>query len=316
MIGRERVFAALDHREPDRVPIYIWMFRDDMRKEVVKRYGSLDGFYDMLEIDMFQTFPAHGMWPKGCSSIDEALEIELRDPNDSSIYEPIKRDIEHHKLRKGRAIFCQTPGVFETTNGVIGIQNSLMELALHPEKCKLLYEKIARWAAVYAQNALELGVDVIHISDDWGENFRMMMNPKAWWELIYPTEIITVQAAKKAGGRVSLHCDGYFYDVLDGVVEMGIECVHPVQQSAGMDVRRFKREYGDKLALYGGLDIRYILPRAPLEELEGEIRELFRVMKPGGGFIFCTAHTVQPDTSLDRVEFAYKIALEEGRYKV
>ena len=24
MIGCERVFAALDHKEPDRVPIYIW----------------------------------------------------------------------------------------------------------------------------------------------------------------------------------------------------------------------------------------------------------------------------------------------------
>ena len=37
--------------------------------------------------------------------------------------------------------------------------------------------------------------------------------------------------------------------------------------------------------------------------------------KPGGGFIFNTEHTVQPDTSLDRVELAYRTALEHAWYR-
>jgi uroporphyrinogen decarboxylase len=139
-----------------------------------------------------------------------------------------------------------------------------------------------------------------------------MMHPRIWWDLIYPTEKITVEAVRQGGGRVSLHCDGYFHDVLPGLLQMGVECVHPVQQSAGMDVARFKREFGDRMTLYGGLDIRHTLPRGTLDALAEEIRDLFRVMKPGGGFIFCTAHTIQPDTTLERVEFAYQVADQES----
>ncbi len=314
MLGRERAFAALNHKESDRVPRYIWMFRDDVQAKVRERYGSLEAFYDMLDIDVFQAFPSKGMLPRGAQSIDDAIEMEFVDPNDEAIYASIKRDVAYHKEQKGRAIFCQTPGVFESTNGILGIQNSLLQLGLQPAKCKLLYEKIAKWAAVYACNALDVGVDVVHISDDWGQNNRLMMSPEQWWELVYPTERITVGAARKHGGYVSLHCDGYFYNVLDGLVQMGVQCVHPVQQSAGMDIHKFKAEYGDKLTLYGGLDIRHTLPRGTLEELADEVRDIMRTLKPGGGFIFCTAHTVQPDTTLDRVEFVYRIVDEEGWY--
>lgn len=314
MLGRERVLAAFAHEEADRVPRTIWMFREDVREAVAERHGSVDAFFDFLDLDSFQTFPSKGMWPAGVSGLDDALDATLTDPNDADIYRSIKHDVDFQKGVKGRAIFCQTPGVFETSNGVLGIENSLMLLAMEPGKCHALYAKIARWAADYARNCLEVGVDIVHISDDWGENERMMMRPEVWREHIYPTESITVEAARAAGGRVSVHCDGYFYDVLDDLVEMGVQCVHPVQQSAGMDVAKFKREYAGRLALYGGLDIRHTLPRGTLQELEDEVRDLFRTMKPGGGFVFCTAHTVQPDTTLERVELAYKVAAEESAY--
>jgi uroporphyrinogen decarboxylase len=314
MTGRERVLCALRHVEPDRVPRYIWMFRDDMRQECARRYGSLDAFYDYLDIDAFQTFPSKGMWPGGVRSIDDALDATLTDPNDADIYRSIRRDVAHHKEGKGRAVFCQTPGVFETSNGVLGIENSLLLLALEPRKCRALYDKIAHWSAQYARNVLDVGVDIVHISDDWGENGRMMMSPRVWREHIYPAERITVESARSHGGWVSLHSDGYFYDVLEDCVRMGIQCVHPVQQSAGMDIARFKREFAGRLTLYGGLDIRHTLPRGTLRELEEEVRAVFRTLKPGGGFVFCTAHTIQPDTSLERVEFAYRVADEESRY--
>ena len=314
MLGRERVLAAFAHEEADRVPRTIWMFREDVREQVTERYGSVDAYFDFLDLDSFQTFPSKGMWPGGVRGLDDALDATLTDPDDADIYTSIRRDVDFQKGQKGRAIFCQTPGVFETSNGVLGIENSLMLLAMEPEKTHALYEKIAQWAAAYAQNCLDVGIDIVHISDDWGENERMMMRPEQWREHIYPTESITVQAARAAGGMVSVHCDGYFYDVLEDLVEMGVQCVHPVQQSAGMDVPKFKREFAGRLALYGGLDIRHTLPRGTLQELEDEVRDLFRTMKPGGGFVFCTAHTVQPDTTLDRVELAYRVADEESKY--
>jgi uroporphyrinogen decarboxylase len=90
--------------------------------------------------------------------------------------------------------------------------------------------------------------------------------------------------------------------------------MHPFQQSAGMDLKDVKENWGDKLTIHGGLELRYYLSRAPEDELVKHVKDNMLTCKPGGGFIFNTEHTVQPDTSLKRVELAYRTALETSWY--
>ena len=333
MLPRERVFEALNFCEPDRVPVYLWVFNQPgVIDEIVARFGSFEAFCDFLELDMTQAFPAKGplkQRPKPNSDeaihdatygwvykLEDALEAELNDPDDPTIYEPIRREIEHHKERRGRAVFVQTFGVFEAANDFIGLEQNLVAMAEQPQFCRQLYEWIARWSARYAENCLELGVDVIHISDDWGMNNAMLFSPKTWWELVYPAEKIICDAVLKRNGWLSLHSDGYIEPVLDGVVELGIRVFHPCQESAGMKPVAVKQKYFGKLALYGGLDVRTVLGRGlPREKLAEEIRRVVNSLKQGGGFIFCTSHMVQPGTPIDEVIFAYEVAKDVGRYR-
>ncbi|MFQ6132869.1 MAG: uroporphyrinogen decarboxylase family protein, partial [Armatimonadota bacterium] len=323
-----------EHREADRVPVYVWLFATDATKPVEEKYGSVDAYLDHVGVDVYQTFPQgapidkeaalaqRGAGEEGPTdptygqvlTIQEALDAPLTDPDDQSIYAPVRRDVAHHKQQRGRAIFCQTPGVFECANGYLGIQASLEYMATEPEKMLALFRRIATWAKSYVDNCLELGVDVVHISDDWGENQRLMFSPRMFRELIVPAERIHASHAKARGAYLSLHCDGYFASVLDDVVDLGFDCVHPVQESAGMDLAQFKKEYGDKLCMYGGLDVRALLGRGDLDHLRAEITRVMQTMKPGGGFIFCTSHTVPDYCSLEELELAYEVALEVGRY--
>ncbi len=332
MLPRERVFKALQFREPDRVPLYVWVFNQPrVIDEILTRFGSFENFCDLLELDMTQAFPAKGPLKRRPKPGDEgaihdatygwvytieaALEAELNDPDDPAIYEPIKREIEHHKEKRGRAVLVQTFGVFEAANDFIGLEQNLVAMVECPELCRQLYERIARWSARYAENCLELGVDVIHISDDWGMNNAMLFSPQKWWELVYPAEKIICDAVLKRGGLLSLHSDGYIEPVLDGVVQLGIRVFHPCQESAGMKPIEVKRKYFGKLALYGGLDVRTVLGRGlSREKLADEVKRVTEMLKPCGGFIFCTSHMVQPGTPVDEVIFAYEVAKEAGRY--
>lgn len=333
MLPRERVFEALQFREPDRVPLYIWVFNQPgVIEEIIARFGSFEAFCDFLELDMTQAFPAKGPLkhrPKPGSeeavwdatygwvyTLEAAVEAELNDPDDMGIYEPIIKEVEHHKGRCGRAVFVQTFGVFEEANNFVGLEQNLIALVEQPELCRRLYERIARWSARYAENCLELGVDVIHISDDWGMNNTMLFSPGTWWKLIYPAEKIICDAVLKRNGWLSLHSDGYIEPVLDGVVDLGIRVFHPCQESAGMEPIEVKRKYFGKLAIYGGLDVRTVLGRGlPRGKLIEEVRRVVETLKWGGGFIFCTSHMVQPGTPLDEVIFAYEIAKDAGRYR-
>lgn len=316
MQPRERVFAAIRHEEADRVPLNIWAYWNRVVDEATAKYGSMERFLDHLHVDMFTAFPAKGFMvaAEPVDSLDAALDMPTGDPDDPSVYHPVREAVRRHKEGAGRAVFCQTEGVFETACNCLGIQNAMVEFALNKERFATLLNRIARFSARFIENCLDLGVDVPHISDDWGQNGRLLISPRDWWQYIYPAEKIIVDAAKRRGAFVSLHSDGYIHDVLDGVVQMGIDVVHPLQESAGMDQRLVKRQFGGRLALYGGLDIRDSLPSSPEEELRSSIQAIMRDLKPGGGFIFCTSHTVQDDTPLERVEKAYAWAYESSFY--
>lgn len=337
MLSRERVFAALDHRQGDRVPIYIWTFGNPIEEPIIEKYGDMHAFFDAWELDMVQSFPGAGlladhqlsddMDPEdgvGAASrenvygdvltLDQALDATFRDPADRDIYKPIAHDVSYHKDHCGRAIFVQTPGVFESSNGLLGLQATLECMATDPEKLGELFMKIARWAAAYAENCIDIGADVIHVSDDWGQNDAMLFSPDRWRELVLPAETITFARARGRSAYCSLHCDGYFMPIADDLIRMGVQCVHPVQQSAGMDMASFKQRYRGKLCIYGGLDVRTTLGAGDTDATRAEVRERMEQLKPGGGYIFCTSHMVQPGTSLEEVEAALETALEAGKY--
>jgi uroporphyrinogen decarboxylase len=194
------------------------------------------------------------------------------------------------------------------------MEELLPAMVLEREKVDELFRKIADWSCVYVNNILDIGIDVPHISDDWGQNNSLLISPTLWWEMVYQHDKEIVDTAKRRCKYVSLHSDGYVYDVLEGVVQMGIDAIHPIQVSAGMDPVKVKERFGKRLTLYGTLDITHTLPFGTDEEIEREVKERMSTLKDGGGFIFCSTHTIQPDTPLEKVEFAYRIAHEFGRY--
>jgi uroporphyrinogen decarboxylase len=333
MTGRERVLAALGHREADRVPRYIWVDGGEATERTVERFGSYDAFLDHLDVDMFQAFPDSpaimdvGAWraehpapeklpglSQGALSLEEALAAPVTDPNREAIYASIRDAVAHHQQERGRAVFVQTHGCFETANGLIGMDAQLMEMALRPEEMRALYRKQLEWTKVYIENCLALGVDVIHVSDDLGQNGRMLFSPRTFREVVAPAMAAEAAFVRDRSPHLSLHSCGYFDDVIGDLADMGFDCMHPFQESAGMDLVSVKRRFGKRVTIYGGLDVRATLPSGDRERIRADVERVVTKCKPGGGLIFCTAHTVHKDCSLDDVLFAYEVLDEVGRY--
>jgi uroporphyrinogen decarboxylase len=128
-----------------------------------------------------------------------------------------------------------------------------------------------------------------------------------WRRLIKPYAARVVAHARQRGVFVNLHSDGYVMDIMDDIVDMGYHSTHPVQESAGMDPEAVKRDYGDKIVIYGSLDVMNGLLAYEGEVLEEYITKRFEIYAPGGGFIFNTGHFVQPDIPPQRLIHAYSV---------
>jgi uroporphyrinogen decarboxylase len=318
MTGKERILKAIRHEEPDRVPLNVWFYYGPFNDMLIEKYGSLDAFFDEFEIDMYTAFTplpeVKGATERRLYTLDELLEVELNDPHDDALFEHVYAAVEHHGRGKNRAVFCQTGAVFETSNRFLRMDNQLMEMALNPEKLGQWYDKLSDWFVAHVEKIAACGVDVIHMSDDWGQNKSMIFSQKFWWEYILPYDKKIVDAIHSHGKYASLHSCGYFMDVVNGCVDMGLDIINPIQTSAGMDPYKVKADIGDKITIYGTLDVRDVLPKYPMDKLEEEVKNLMDGLKPGGGYIFCSAHSVGSDTTVERLEAAYRWAHKYGKY--
>ncbi|GAF75363.1 unnamed protein product, partial [marine sediment metagenome] len=287
MSGKERTLMSIRHEEPDRVPLNIWMFREDVQSRVIEQYGSLDRFYEELHIDVFMaiTPPPNRqnqefLEEQMTMQLEEITGSDFMDPDDPVVYQDVKELVA--KYGADKCVLAHVWGVLEGAYSFLGVQETLTQFALWEPPMGALFQKLCDWSAHVARNVVELGIDVLHISGDAGSNNAMLVSPKAWRERIAPLDGSIVSAGRERGMPCSLHSCGYFRPILDDLIEMGIQMVHPLQQSAGMDLADVKKNWGDRLTIHGGLELRHYLPHASEEELVAHVRENVLTCKPGG----------------------------------
>ncbi len=322
MLPRDRVITVIDGGKPDRVPIYGWV-RANLEKQISEAFGSVEAFEDKYEFDFAHLFGGPDPYPEdviarlrqdlgGEIEPKALLDVPLSDPNDLAAYSDIVEGIRHHKEVRGRFVYVQTPGIFECLNGPFGIENHLRYLAEFEEDLHTVYRRQAQWNRCFANNCIDLGIDMVHVSDDWGWQYGLMFSPATWWKLIYPYHKITSDAVKARDTYLSLHCDGNMSSVIDGVIDLGYDVLHPYQESAGMDLQAFKDKYMASFIIMGGLDVQTTIGFGKLDFLKGEIERILGMFRDGG-LLFCTSHFVQDHCTIEELTFAYDTVYELSR---
>ncbi|MCY2929211.1 MAG: hypothetical protein NTV86_06890 [Planctomycetota bacterium] len=96
MLPRERVIEVIEHRKPDRVPLYGWLF-SHLEYPINDRFGSLANFEDKYEFDYAHIFGGPGTfeWPaleELRKTLGRQIEpadlmgLAMNDPNDMAAY--------------------------------------------------------------------------------------------------------------------------------------------------------------------------------------------------------------------------------------
>ena len=99
-------------------------------------------------------------------------------------------------------------------------------------------------------------------------------------------------AAKASGLRVIKHTCGRITSLLDMIVGTGIDALHPLDASAGMDMAAVKAKYGDRIAVCGGINCGEVLSDWPTERVEAEVKRRLDELMPGGGYILCRSNSI------------------------
>jgi uroporphyrinogen decarboxylase len=174
-----------------------------------------------------------------------------------------------------------------------------------------------------AERALEevgQNIDIVMVStDDLGMMDRTLVSPEMYRRLIKPLQKKTFASFKaKTPAKRFYHCDGAIYRLVEDFIEIGVEALNPIQVSAACmgDTRRLKSEFGDRLAFWGAIDTRDVLPFGSPRDVREEVRRRFFDLGPGGGYVVCSVHNIQPEVPPENVVAMFDSAHEIGRYPI
>ncbi len=197
-----------------------------------------------------------------------------------------------------------------------GFEQFMIDLVMEPEIAECIldnlaeayirrFEKYAKYVGTYVQ--------IINVNDDLGTQEGLQISPQIYRKLVKPYQKKLYQFIKKNfNGYLFLHSDGSIYDIIPDLIEIGVDIINPVQFSAkNMDLEKLKKEFGKDITFWGGgCDTQEILPCADVKTVKEHVKKCVEILAPGGGFVFCQVHNIQPDVPAENIMAMYE-AIEE-----
>lgn len=138
---------------------------------------------------------------------------------------------------------------------------------------------------------IEAGVDAIVMDTDYCHQTGPWISPRHFQQVVLPLLKKQVDAVHSAGAFLIKHTDGQTWRILDMLVEAGIDGLHGIQPSAGMDLAALKEKYG-KVALFGAVEGPYLIGSQP-DEIRALVQRQLKAAGAGGGFVLTSSNSIQ-----------------------
>lgn len=251
------------------------------------------------------------------TGIEDLERFRWPDGTDLGRIEGLREEAEYLYHNTSYALVGNLMGVdiFEICWFVRGFEQFFMDLALNPEFAHALMRKITD---IQKQKfELYLGavgefLDVIVILDDVATQRGLMISPNTYKTMIMPYHRELISFIKeRTPAKLLFHSCGAVVDMLDQLIDVGIDIIQPVQVSAlGMDTQQLKTRFGEKVTFWGGVDTQHVLSKGTVGEVREEVEHRISDLGLNGGYVFGAVHNIQFDVPPINIVTMYDHARE------
>lgn len=331
MTSRERIEAALRHETPDRTPIFEYVLLPPIADYVLgrpfveyaggnrdwQRFSREAGWeaavsqyaIDRLEIaerlghDMLYVVPnprppAEKPKPNNAKPLPddpvERVRLRVASAEESLtafhddrflVYECLKEEMARRDLDLPILVPAYAHGIWTDVD-------LMQTMLLEPEIARRHFRIATERTLLLIEKYIALGMEQIGVGGDFAGN-RPLISPQAYREFIVPEVKILSRRIHKAGRWAVNASDGDLWSVIaDFLIGCEVDGYLEIDMSAGMDMRRLKESYGDRITLYGNMDCGNILSFGTPEEIRRQTRECVEAGWGNGGHIFCASNAI------------------------
>ena len=199
-----------------------------------------------------------------------------------------------------------------------GVEKILIDMMANPELAKAIFSKIEEFYLDYGTRILEAAkgkIDILCTGDDFGSQQNMLISPVMWRNNLSRGFSNFIKLGHAYGAKVMHHTCGSVFSIMEDFIDHGLDILQSIQpEASNMDPGGLKKNFGGRICFQGGISIQNILPNGTPEHVEEHVKYVFENMMANGGYIACTAHNIQADTSIENIETLFKSYHKFGRY--
>lgn len=288
MTGREVVRDTVNFAGPDRLP---------------RSFPGEHGGTDFCGVGMSPSpdeRPPSGVdewgavWENlGKTRLGEVKRPPLRDWDDLSsldipdIHDPRRWEaLEGARERAGDSYLLGSGiSIYERVHFIRGLENTWLDIHANREELCGLLDILVEMNIVAIGKYAEAGVDGFIFCDDWGLQDRLMIDPRDWRAIWKPRYGRIYRAAHEAGMQTFLHSCGYIIEILDDLIEAGLDVIQMDQQQ-NMGLEHLGERFGGRMTFYAPVDIQNTMVRGTTGEIRTYCRRMVTELgTPEGGFI-------------------------------
>jgi len=333
MTSRERVYATLNFREPDRVPICFGGSMVSVITECPPDGRGLSELYKYLGIKDYEPIrvpPALNIITK----LDERLIRRFHYIDEYPWWPDCTVNIMEGVVERAKYLHEETDyfvvgdSIFTVfpLNGYAycgGMDKWLTDMKIRPRFYHQLCEKMLEVNLAFGDQfwgGIGPYIDGAMIYDDIGSQEGGLISLADYREFYKPYQAEIIKSIRKhlrPDAKIFYHTCGSAYYAIPDLIEIGVDVLVALQPLArNMEPWRLKSEFGGKIAFMGGFDIQNLLPLGSVEQVKEGVRKIIQEYAPGGGYILATAHNIEPDVPPENTVAMFDAAHEYGKYPI
>ena len=176
--------------------------------------------------------------------------------------------------------------ILERLHGLRPLDEVLVGLVTRDRHLLAFLDRLVDYWQQAITDLIQAGVDVIVFGDDWGVQTASMVSPALFDSLFRPRYERLMDPIHKAGRKILFHSCGYLGDILDQILDLGIDILWP-QITVCEAIPGFVEKCREhRTSIYIHPDRQYLIPLGTPQEIDGEIRRYAdRYHRLGGGGI-------------------------------
>ena len=346
MTSRERVLAAFEHAEPDRVPCWfgtsdefldkateqLGLDEEGLRVRLWDDFRRICAEYKGPEFELSEEATSRtvfGVERKGIG-YGQPINHPLADADLKAVREYCWPDPEWMDVSTIRAQAENFHGEYAILGGewspfwhdaidLFGMENLYVKMYTEPEVIEAAMQYMVGYYAAVSERTFDAAgdlIDVFFIGNDFGSQRGALLGPQLFMRHIMPHLKRLADLGHAWGLKVQLHCCGGFAPLIPLMIDAGIDGLHAVQPSCmGMALEKLKSDFGDKILFNGAIDSHHVLIDGTVEMVKEETRKVLEIMMPGGGYIGGASHdTILEETPVENVLAMFDTIKEFGQY--